>query len=155
MTKMDDEEREDLKRTRHIDEPLGARLRALREDRGLTQAQMGHELGISANQWGRHESGKNRVPAARLWQFCRAMNVDVAAIYEELPSQILRDGEYSVAGMGEMQRTPGCRASGGGGAPTPGATDRRRRAANAESASAHGARNCSSVEGRKRGLSGL
>ena len=107
MTKMDDEEREDLKRTRHIDEPLGARLRALREDRGLTQAQMGHELGISANQWGRHESGKNRVPAARLWQFCKVMNVDVAAIYEGLPFQILQDGEYSVAGMGEREWAPG------------------------------------------------
>lgn len=106
MTKAGDEEEQDSKRTRHIDEPLGARLRALREDRGLTQAQMGHELGVSANQWGRHESGKNRVPAARLWQFCKAMNVEVAAIYEGLPFQILRDGDYSVAGMGEKEWAP-------------------------------------------------
>ena len=154
MTKMDDEEREDLKRTRHIDEPLGARLRALREDRGLTQAQMGHELGISANQWGRHESGKNRVPAARLWQFCKAMNVDVAAIYEGLPFQILRDGEYSVAGMGEREWAPGLAGHPAEAAPQP-LVQRRRRAATAGSASAHGARDCSSVEGRRRGLSGL
>ncbi|MNE18709.1 anaerobic benzoate catabolism transcriptional regulator [compost metagenome] len=103
---VDEDEREDLKRTRHIDKPLGARLRALREDRGLTQAQMGQELGVSANQWGRHESGENRVPAARLWQFCKAMNVDVAVLYEGLPFQIMRDSDYSVAGMGEKDWGP-------------------------------------------------
>ena len=101
MSKAEDEE--DRKRTRHIDVPLGVRLRALREDRGLTQAEMAHKLGISANQWGRHEAGENRVPAARLWQFCSAMNVTVAEIYDGLPSNIvLQQGQ---AGMGE-QETP-------------------------------------------------
>ncbi len=103
MSKAGDEEERDRKLTRHIDEPLGARLRALREDRGLTQAQMGRELGISANQWGRHESGKNRVPAARLWQFCKTMNLDVAVLYDGLSFQIVRDGDYSVAGVGEQE----------------------------------------------------
>ena len=87
MTKAEDEE--DRKRTRHIDVPLGARLRSLGEDRGLTQAELGQMLDISGNQWGRHESGENRVPAARLWQFCRTMNVEVAEIYEGLPSSIV------------------------------------------------------------------
>jgi transcriptional regulator with XRE-family HTH domain len=89
MSKASEEEELDRKRTRHIDEPLGARLRAMREDRGMTQAEMGKKLGISANQWGRHESGENRVPAARLWQFCNAMNVGVAEIYEGLPAHIV------------------------------------------------------------------
>lgn len=86
MTKAEDEE--DRKRTRHIDEPLGARLRALREDRGLTQAELGEKLDISGNQWGRHESGENRMPAARLWQFCNVLNIDVAAVYGGLPFNI-------------------------------------------------------------------
>lgn len=81
MTKAGDEDR----RTRHIDVPLGARLRVLREERGLTQADMGRKLNISTNQWGRHESGANRVPATRLWQFCQAMNIDVAELYQGLP----------------------------------------------------------------------
>ncbi|WP_312781639.1 helix-turn-helix transcriptional regulator [Brevundimonas sp.] len=104
MSKAGDEEELDRKRTRHIDGPLGVRLRAMREDRGLTQAEMAHKLGISANQWGRHEAGENRVPAARLWQFCRAMNVTVAEIYDGLPSNIvLQQGQ---AGMGEQGETP-------------------------------------------------
>lgn len=102
MTKAGDEEEQDRKRTRHIDEPLGARLRALREDRGMTQAEMGRKLGISANQWGRHESGENRVPAARLWQFCSAMNVEVAEIYAGLPNNIvLQQGQPGMAEQGE------------------------------------------------------
>ncbi|MGH7018336.1 MAG: helix-turn-helix domain-containing protein [Brevundimonas sp.] len=104
MSKAEDEEREDLKRTRHIDVPLGARLRSLREDRGLTQAGMGEQLGISANQWGRHESGKNRVPAGRLWQFCKVIGVDVATIYDGLPFHILPEANDSVPGMGEEDR---------------------------------------------------
>ena len=88
MSKAGDEEELDRKRPRHIDEPLGARLRVLREDRGLTQAELGQMLDISGNQWGRHESGLNRVPAARLWQFCNVMNIDVADVYEGLPFNI-------------------------------------------------------------------
>lgn len=95
------EEDEDHKRTRHIDVPLGARLRAIREDRGLTQAEMGRRLEVSANQWGRHESGKNRVPAARLWQFCKLMQVEVAALYEGLPFQIVSDAAPAGPGMAE------------------------------------------------------
>lgn len=90
MTKAEDEE--DRKRTRHIDVPLGVRLRSLREDRGLTQAELGQMLDISGNQWGRHESGLNRLPAARLWQFCNVLNIDVAGIYEGLPFNIAPRG---------------------------------------------------------------
>lgn len=89
MTKAGDEEELDRKRTRHIDEPLGARLRLMREDRGMTQAELAQKLGISANQWGRHESGENRVPAARLWQFCKTMNVEVSEVYDGLPASIV------------------------------------------------------------------
>ncbi|MFK0297728.1 helix-turn-helix domain-containing protein [Brevundimonas sp. NPDC090276] len=71
--------------TRHIDVPLGARLRSIRENHGLTQAEMARRLGISTNQWGRHESGANRLPAARLWQFCEAMKIEVEAMFRDQP----------------------------------------------------------------------
>ena len=58
MTKAEDDE--DRKRTQHIDVPLGVRVRAIRENHGLTQADMARMLDISTNQWGRHESGANR-----------------------------------------------------------------------------------------------
>ncbi|MGH7028500.1 hypothetical protein [Brevundimonas sp.] len=40
MMKAGDEEEQDRKRTRHVDVSLGARLRAIRQDRGLTQADL-------------------------------------------------------------------------------------------------------------------
>ena len=76
---------DDDQSTRHIDIPLGARLRVIRQNHGLTQAEMARMLGISTNQWGRHESGANRLPAARLWQFCEALQIEVAAMFRDQP----------------------------------------------------------------------
>lgn len=82
------EDRSDESRTRHIDVPLGKRVRRLREEAGLTQVQVCQALGISSNQWSRHESGKNRIPAARLWQFCHLVGADVRALFGELPHSV-------------------------------------------------------------------
>lgn len=85
MSKAGDEDEQDRKRTRHIDAHLGARVRFIRENHGLTQADMARKLDISTNQWGRHESGVNRLPAARLWQFCQALNIDISAVFRDQP----------------------------------------------------------------------
>lgn len=85
MSKPGDEEEQDRKRTRHIDEHLGARVRFIRENHGLTQADMARKLDISTNQWGRHESGANRLPAVRLWQFCEALKIDIASVFRDQP----------------------------------------------------------------------
>ncbi|WP_292084878.1 MULTISPECIES: helix-turn-helix domain-containing protein [unclassified Brevundimonas] len=85
MSKAGDEDEQDRKRTRHIDEHLGARVRFIRENHGLTQADMARKLDISTNQWGRHESGANRLPAARLWQFCEALKIDITSVFRGQP----------------------------------------------------------------------
>jgi transcriptional regulator with XRE-family HTH domain len=78
----------DDSRTRHIDVMLGRRVRRLREDHGLTQVQVCEMLGISSNQWSRHEAGKNRIPAARLWQFCHLVKADVKVVFGDLPHSV-------------------------------------------------------------------
>ncbi|MET4684219.1 helix-turn-helix domain-containing protein [Brevundimonas faecalis] len=78
---------EDRKRRREIDAALGARLRAIRENHGLSQADMALKLGISTNQWGRHEAGINRVPASRLLLFSQFMQVDTTALFAGLPTE--------------------------------------------------------------------
>lgn len=88
MTRAGAPDRLDESRTRHIDVLLGQRVRRLREDHGLTQVQVCEVLGISSNQWSRHESGENRIPAARLWQFCHLVGADVRAIFESLPHSV-------------------------------------------------------------------
>lgn len=93
------DDRADDSLTRHIDVPLGQRVRRLRKEAGLTQVQVCQALGISSNQWSRHESGKNRIPAARLWQFCHLVRADVRAVFGELPHSV---GPLAVlAGMAE------------------------------------------------------
>ena len=77
--------RPDESRTRHIDIALGQRVRRLRQDHGLTQIKVCEALGISSNQWSRHESGENRIPAARLWQFCHLIGADVRTLFDGLP----------------------------------------------------------------------
>lgn len=78
----------DESRTRHIDIALGQRVRRLRQDYGLTQAKVCEALGISSNQWSRHESGENRIPAARLWQFCHLIGADVRTLFDGLPHSV-------------------------------------------------------------------
>lgn len=99
MARAASEDRLDESRTRHIDILLGARVRRLREDQGLTQAQVCDVLGISSNQWSRHESGENRIPAARLWQFCHVVGADVAAVFQGLPHSV--GPVAKVSGMAE------------------------------------------------------
>lgn len=55
---------------------------------------MARQLDISTNQWGRHESGRNRVPAARLWQFCQALNIEIAAVFIDQPFASARLDPY-------------------------------------------------------------
>lgn len=88
-----DDEREDRRRTSHIDAPLGRRLRQFRELQGLTQQAVADRLGISSIQWGRYESGESRIPAARLHQICRQLGVDVTDVFEDLPHQVVPRGD--------------------------------------------------------------
>ena len=49
-----------------IDKHIGARLRAARIERGLSQAAFGEKLGLSFQQVQKYELGKNRISAGRL-----------------------------------------------------------------------------------------
>lgn len=85
MTEMREGSEADRRLTRHIDVLLGAQLKALRLAARMRQEDAGAALGVSKGQWQKYENGSNRMPAARLWQFCRLMGIDIAAIYEDLP----------------------------------------------------------------------
>lgn len=79
--------RDDLLKTRHIDLLIGRRLREIRESMGLTQEQVGLTLGVSARSVGNIEGG-DRIPASRLWQFCRAYQVEAQQIFSGLPHDV-------------------------------------------------------------------
>ena len=68
----------------NIDLLLGRRLRGRRRLMGLTQSQLAAMVGVRFQQVQKYESGANRISAARLWDFCQALEVPVAYFYEGL-----------------------------------------------------------------------
>lgn len=52
-----------------------ARMRALREDNDLTQAQVAQVLGTSQTMYARYERGANELPIRHLMTLCRFYNV--------------------------------------------------------------------------------
>jgi len=90
MTPADDEKR-DRRKTRHIDMPLGRKLRLARDASGLTQAGLADRLDVSPATIQKYEQGDVRVPASRLWQMCRILKLEVAEIYAALPHNVLSD----------------------------------------------------------------
>lgn len=58
------------------------RLREIREDRDLTQADVAKQLGIAQQQYQLYESGKRQMPIEKLIIFCRTYGVSSDYILE-------------------------------------------------------------------------
>jgi len=85
----EDDEARDRGKTQHVDLPLGRKLRLARDAGGLTQADLAVRLDVSPATVQKYEKGQVRVPAARLWQMCRLLKVDVAELFEDLPHHVV------------------------------------------------------------------
>lgn len=68
-----------------IDAAVGRRVRILRHDLGLSQAEVAERIGVSAQQLQKYENGLNRIPASRL--------VRLAAVLSVYPGYFFRDGD--------------------------------------------------------------
>jgi transcriptional regulator with XRE-family HTH domain len=67
-----------------IDAHVGARVRALRRARGVTQSDLGAWLGVSYSQVQKYERGIDRVSATRLFQLARIFKVPMESFFEGL-----------------------------------------------------------------------
>lgn len=63
------------------------RLRALREDRDLTQTQVAKMLGMSQTGYSKYETGENDVPTAILIKLARFYNTSIDFLLGETDSQ--------------------------------------------------------------------
>src|ERR1043165_2685932 len=63
------------------DVAIGQKVRALRLDRGLSQAGLAEQIGVAFQQVQKYESGANRISAGRLALVARALGVPVTAFY--------------------------------------------------------------------------
>ncbi len=70
------------KRARDPRDPrIGMRIRTLRQERGLSQAELGNLLGVSFQQVQKYEKGINRVSAGRIHRVAEVLEVPVTFFY--------------------------------------------------------------------------
>lgn len=65
-----------------VDVHVGARVRARRKMLGLSQTQLGKDLGITFQQVQKCERGANRIGASRLFRISAALDVPVTYFFE-------------------------------------------------------------------------
>lgn len=65
-----------------IDVYVGQRVRARRKMLGLSQTQLGNELGVTFQQVQKYERGTNRIGSSRLFRMSTTLDVPVAYFFE-------------------------------------------------------------------------
>lgn len=72
-----------------------ARMRALREDNDLTQAQVAQVLGTSQTMYARYERGANELPIRHLMTLCQFYNVSADYFLDLQLSKTRKKGEIA------------------------------------------------------------
>lgn len=67
-----------------VDKHVGAQIRAIRWQRGITQKQLAEKIGLKFQQLQKYETGANRVSASRMWEIAEVLGVDVSAFFAGL-----------------------------------------------------------------------
>lgn len=75
--------------TEEIDRHVGARLRMLRNQSGMSQAVLARKVGLTFQQIQKYETGVNRISASKLWQFCNVLEVVPNDFYIGLDNRLL------------------------------------------------------------------
>lgn len=93
-----------------IDRHIGARIRALRNLKEMSQEELGVALGVSFQQVQKYEKGMNRVSGGRLMQIASTLDCEPSYLLEDAPTNgkavkhIVRDGMLSVSALDEVAR---------------------------------------------------
>lgn len=66
-----------------VDKVIGARIRIYRQERNLSQADLGHKLGVTFQQVQKYETGANRVGAARLLEIARHLGAPLLKFFPD------------------------------------------------------------------------
>lgn len=73
---------------------VGSRIRSLRKDRALTQADLAHRIGIQQSDLCRMENGEYKVSLETLFKILSIFEMNIADFFNEDPSGTLRDREF-------------------------------------------------------------
>ncbi|HJT08145.1 MAG TPA: helix-turn-helix transcriptional regulator [Stellaceae bacterium] len=89
-----------------IDIHVGARIRAQRVVRGLTQSDLARLVGISFQSVQKYEQGENRVSASRLYEFAQVLGVAPQHFFDGLEGRKSSDAlpEIALSADSELRR---------------------------------------------------
>jgi transcriptional regulator with XRE-family HTH domain len=96
---------QDTKSPHPVDIAVGARVRTARVARGLSQAALAEQLGLTFQQVQKYERGANRISASKLVEIARTLEVAPAEFLQGLDSdavQALGPSTLSLAGAPEL-----------------------------------------------------
>lgn len=71
-----------IKEPHPVDVYVGKRLRMRRKLLGLSQDDLGKQVGITFQQIQKYERGVNRMGASRLWEFAQALQISEAYFFD-------------------------------------------------------------------------
>lgn len=71
-----------------IDINIGKTIQILRAKQGLSQSRLASMVGVTFQQFQKYETAGNRISASRLYQIAQALQVPVAALYNEAVTAI-------------------------------------------------------------------
>jgi len=77
-----------------VDVHVGSRVRQRRKLVGLSQTELGQELGLTFQQIQKYERGANRIGASRLYQIAQILQVTVNFFFEDMPPELESDGVH-------------------------------------------------------------
>jgi len=66
-----------------VDDQVGQNIRSLRNERGLTIAELGASIGVSAQQVQKYEVGQSRVSASKIVEIVDALGVTVDDLFND------------------------------------------------------------------------
>ena len=74
-----------------VDLLVGRNIRILRQDRGMSQTELGRKIDVTFQQVQKYENGTNRVGSGRLFKIASILGVPIAAFFEGAPQAASED----------------------------------------------------------------
>jgi transcriptional regulator with XRE-family HTH domain len=70
---------------------IGQRIKKLREEKGITQETMAHQLDVTQSNYGRLEKDDRRLNVVKLLKIVRILNVNISYLFNEVISELQED----------------------------------------------------------------
>lgn len=67
---------------------IGQRIKKLREEKGITQETMAHQLDVTQSNYGRLEKDDRRLNVVKLLKIVRILNVNISYLFNEVISEM-------------------------------------------------------------------